>query len=84
MAAYLEYVQVLKGSFEVFELVHIPREQNARAKLLAKLTSSGKGSRKRTVIQETLKAPRTTTNNGGEVQQVSTSEGTRRSHQSLT
>ncbi|XP_068504573.1 uncharacterized protein [Phaseolus vulgaris] len=29
MAAYLEYVQVLKESFEVLELVHIPREQNA-------------------------------------------------------
>ena len=31
MAAYLEYVQVLKESFDVFELVHVPREQNARA-----------------------------------------------------
>ena len=29
MAAYLEYAQVLKDSFEVFELVHVPREQNA-------------------------------------------------------
>jgi len=28
MASYLEYVQVLKESFEVFELVHVPREQN--------------------------------------------------------
>jgi len=36
------------------------------------------------VIQETLKAPQTTTNNGAEVQQVNTSEGTRRSHRSLT
>jgi len=44
MAAYLEYVQVLKESFEVFELVHVPREQNARANLLAKLASSGKGA----------------------------------------
>ena len=26
MAAYLEYIQVLKDSFEVFELVHVPRE----------------------------------------------------------
>ena len=26
MAAYLEYIQVLKESFEVFELVHVPRE----------------------------------------------------------
>jgi len=84
MAAYLEYVQILKESFEVFELVHIPREQNAQADLLPKLASSGKGGRQRTVIQETLKAHRTTTDNVAEVQQVSTSEGIRRSHWSLT
>ena len=45
MGAYLGYVQILKGSFAVFELVHVPREQNARANLLAKLASSGKGGR---------------------------------------
>jgi len=33
MAAYLEYVQVLREMFEVFELVHVPREQNAGADL---------------------------------------------------
>jgi len=44
MAVYLEYVQVLKESFDVFELVHVPREQNVRADLLAKLTSLGKGA----------------------------------------
>jgi len=27
MAAYLGYVQVLKSSFAVFELVHIPRAE---------------------------------------------------------
>jgi len=43
MAAYLKCVQVLKGAFVAFELVHVPREQNARADLLAKLASSGKG-----------------------------------------
>ena len=43
MTAYLKYVQVLKGVFATFELVHVPREQNARADLLAKLASSGKG-----------------------------------------
>jgi len=84
MAAYLEYVQVLKESFEVFELVHVPREQNARDDLLAKLARSGKGGRQRMVIQETLKAPRTTTDNMEEVEHVSASEGTRRSHRSLT
>ena len=45
MVAYLGYVQILKGSFAVLELVHVPREQNARADLLAKLTSSSKGGR---------------------------------------
>jgi len=83
MAAYLEYDQVLKESFKVFELVHLPREQNARADLLAKLASSGKGGRQRIVIQKTLKIPRTTTDNVVEVQQVSTLEGMRRSHRSL-
>jgi len=33
MAAYLEYAQVLKNAFAVFELVHVPKEQNARADL---------------------------------------------------
>jgi len=45
MVAYLGYVHVLKGAFPVFELVHVPREQNACADLLAKLASSGKGGR---------------------------------------
>jgi len=39
MEAYLKYVQVLKGAFVAFELVHVPREQNARADMLAKLAS---------------------------------------------
>ena len=51
MAAYLEYVHVLKKSFAVFKLIHVPREQNAQANLLAKLASSSKGGRQRTVIQ---------------------------------
>ncbi|XP_068466335.1 uncharacterized protein [Phaseolus vulgaris] len=45
MATYLEYVQELRMSFVLFEVVHVPREQNARADLLAKLASSGKGGR---------------------------------------
>jgi len=44
MAAYLEYVQELRRSFALFEVVHVPREQNARADLLAKLASSSKGA----------------------------------------
>ena len=42
---YLSYVQVLKGAFVAFKLVHVPREQNARANLLAKQASSDKGGR---------------------------------------
>ncbi|XP_068474796.1 uncharacterized protein [Phaseolus vulgaris] len=85
MAAYLEYVQILKKSFAVFELVHVPREKNARADLLAKLVSSRKGGRQRKVVQESLRTPRTfTTNNLVKVHQVSTSEGRKRIHRSLT
>ena len=85
MAAYLRYVESLKGAFSALELVHIPREQNARADLLAKLASSGKGGRQRTVIQETLKTPRTfVAGNRVDVLQISPFKGRRRSHQSLT
>jgi len=84
IAAYLRYVQVLKGAFMAFELVHVPREQNARADLLAKLASSGKGERQRTVIQETLKTPRTfMADNKVDVPHVSTSRERPRSHRSL-
>jgi len=84
MVAYLEYVQVLRETFEVFKLVHVPREQNARADLLAKLAYSGKGGRQRTAILETLRTPQTTTDNMAEVQQISTLEGVKTSHRSLT
>jgi len=76
MAAYLGYVQTLRGSFALFELVHVPRDQNARADLLAKLANSSKGGRQRTVIQKTLKTPRTfTADNMVRVHQVSASRG---------
>jgi len=52
--------------------------------LLAKLVSSGKGGKQGTIIQETLRTPRTTTDNAVEVQQINTSEGVKRSHRSLT
>jgi len=85
MTAYLVYVQILKETFAVSELVHVPREQNARADLLEKLAaSSGKGGRQRTVIQETLRTPRTTIGTVAEVHQISTSKGVKRSHRSLT
>ena len=56
---YLKYVTILKAAFSTFDLIHVSREQNSRADLLSKLASSGKGSRQRSVIYETLKSPRT-------------------------
>jgi len=84
MDSYLKYVMLLNETFPVFELVHVPREQNARADLLAKLASLGKGGRQRSVIQEILKAPRTTAGCAREVQQVSVLEGRGRGHRSWT
>jgi len=85
MAAYLRYVQLLRGAISALELVHVPREQNARADLLAKLASSGKGGRQRTVIQETLKAPRKfVEDNRVDVLHIGTARGRSRSHRSLT
>jgi len=84
MAAYLEYVQELKSSFVSFEVVHVPREQNARADLLAKLASSGKGGRQRTVIQETLKTPRAFVADHLVLQISKSTEKATRSHRSLT
>jgi len=59
MAAYLSYVQILKGAFELvhvpaFELVHVPREQNTRADLLTKLASRGRSYRKPSKRHERL------------------------------
>jgi len=85
LVAYLRYVQVVKGAFATFELVHVPREQNARAVLLAKLANSGKGGRQRTVIQETLKALRKyVADNRVDVLQVSVSKRRPERHRSLT
>ena len=85
MAAYLKYIEMLKGAFVAFELVHVPRVQNARADLLAKLASSGKGGRQRTVIQETLKAPRKfVEDNRVDVLHICAPRGRPRSHRSLT
>jgi len=74
---------LLKDAFAEFELVHVLREQNSWADLLAKLVSSGKGNRQRSVIQETLKTPRTVEEvPSREVLRINTREG--RSHRSLT
>jgi len=59
LASYLKYLMILRATFSIFDLVHVPREQNSRADLLSKLASSRKGGRQRLVIQETLKSCRT-------------------------
>ena len=82
MAAYLEYVHTLKVSFAEFKLIHVPREQNA--KLLAKLASSGKGGRQRTVIQETLKVPRAFVTDNQVLQVCKLNERGAVGHRSLT
>ena len=45
LVSYLRYVMLLKVAFSMFELVHVPREQNSRAGMLSKLASSRKGGR---------------------------------------
>jgi len=72
MAAYLRYVEALKGAFSALELVHAPREQNARADLLAAprkftednrvdvlhiSTARGRPRSHHSLTQDTLKAP---------------------------
>jgi len=75
----------LKGAFAAFELMHVPREQNAHADLLAKLASSGNGGRQRTVFQETVKAARKyVADNRVDVLQVSASKGKLERHRSLS
>ena len=84
MAAYLRYVQALNGAFTTFELMLVHREENARVDLLAKLASSGKRGRQRTVIQETLKTPRKfVADNRVDVLHISATGGKPRSHRSL-
>ncbi|GAU16655.1 hypothetical protein TSUD_326050 [Trifolium subterraneum] len=53
LAKYLEKVKGMAKQFTMFELTYVPREQNARADLLAKLTSTKKPGNHRTAIQET-------------------------------
>ena len=59
LASYLRCVMLFKEVFSAFELVYVPREQNSQADLLSKIMSSGKRSRQRSMIQETLKSPGT-------------------------
>jgi len=74
---------MLKRAFAAFELVHVPREQNPKADLLAKLASLCKGERQNTVIQETLKTPRKfVADNRVDVLHVSRARGNPRNHRS--
>jgi hypothetical protein len=57
LVKYLERVQSLALQFKRFELIYVPREQNARADLLSKLASTKKPGNNRTVIQETIAKP---------------------------
>jgi hypothetical protein len=54
---YLERVRNMSNLFNSFELVYVPREQNARAYLLSKLASTKKSGSNRTFIQETIANP---------------------------
>ncbi|GAU47561.1 hypothetical protein TSUD_404080 [Trifolium subterraneum] len=49
LAKYLEKVKGMAKQFAMFELTYVPREQNARADLLAKLASTKKSGNHRTV-----------------------------------
>jgi ribonuclease HI len=51
---YLERVRGMANHFKSFELVYVPREQNAREDLLSKLASIKKPGSNRTFIQETI------------------------------
>ena len=64
-------------------MVHVPREQNTQADLLAKLASSGKGGRQRTIIQETLKTPRAFVADHQVLHVCRSTERTARNHRSL-
>nr|KYP63589.1 Uncharacterized protein Mb2253c family [Cajanus cajan] len=50
-------ISQLTSFFDVFQIEHIPRAQNARADLLSKLASTKRPGQHRTIIQETITAP---------------------------
>lgn len=57
MLKYLQHALQLGNNFKKFEVTHIPREENTRANMLARLANT-KGQRlNKMVIQETLEAP---------------------------
>jgi ribonuclease HI len=72
LAKYLAKVQSLAKRFSFFEAIYVPREQNSRADLLAKLACTKRPGNNRTVIQEIIAAPSTRVK---EVLQVAESKG---------
>ncbi|RDX88227.1 pol, partial [Mucuna pruriens] len=57
LAKYCERAAATASSFDKFTLQHVPREQNERADLLAKLASTQKRGQQKTVIHEKLHTP---------------------------
>ncbi|RDX97002.1 Gypsy retrotransposon integrase-like protein 1, partial [Mucuna pruriens] len=57
LARYKEWAVKLAADFERFELMHVPRDQNERADLLAKLASTQRRGQLKSVIHENLEAP---------------------------
>jgi hypothetical protein len=53
----LTKVDSLSKSFSFFEAIYVPREQNSRVDLLAKLASTERPGNNRTVIQEVITSP---------------------------
>ncbi|RDX62392.1 hypothetical protein CR513_59288, partial [Mucuna pruriens] len=57
LAKYREQAAKLAATFEKFIPIHVPRDQNERADLLAKLASTQRGGQLRSVIHENLETP---------------------------
>ncbi|RDY10120.1 Tf2-9, partial [Mucuna pruriens] len=57
LAKYCERAASTASSFDKFTLLHVPREQNERADLLAKLASTQKRGQQKTIIHEKLDSP---------------------------
>jgi len=70
LAKYLEVVQSIAKNFVLFEFVHVSREQNCRADLLSKLASCLKPGQHKSVIRETLVAPRVDTREKHQVSDI--------------
>jgi len=51
---YLAKLKTLAGSFKFFEAIFVPREQNAKADLLAKLASTKRPGNNKTVSQKVI------------------------------